>query len=239
MRLRKRMEHEGWDALRPHEMVELVLFHAVPRRDVSDVSRLLVDRFGTVGGVFGASKEQLLEVPGVTASMAEWIGLTSELIRAYRDLYYQKDICLSCYQEVVDFLESRRGMAQGARMWILYADFDFNLITFEDQWKSETWWDAANARKILTKAIGNGARYIYMVLWMGSEPLEMSEEDIVRLEFIATTMRAVELDLVDCLLAGDDGFFSMNLNGKMKRIRAESGCMELHERYGIEPDALP
>ena len=38
-RLRQRVEREGWDALRPHEMVELVLNRAVPRQNLSDVAR--------------------------------------------------------------------------------------------------------------------------------------------------------------------------------------------------------
>ena len=46
-RLRQRMEREGWDALRPHEMVELVLNHAVPRQNLSDLARALVERFGS------------------------------------------------------------------------------------------------------------------------------------------------------------------------------------------------
>ena len=69
-RLRRRMEREGWDALRPHEMVELVLYHAVPRQDLSDISRVLVDRFGSVGGVFRASREELLAVDGVTPTVS-------------------------------------------------------------------------------------------------------------------------------------------------------------------------
>ena len=38
-----RMELEGWDALKPHEMVELVLYHAVPRQDFSDAARALIE----------------------------------------------------------------------------------------------------------------------------------------------------------------------------------------------------
>ena len=41
------MEREGWDALKPHEMVELALYPAVPRQDLTDIARLLVDRFGS------------------------------------------------------------------------------------------------------------------------------------------------------------------------------------------------
>lgn len=238
-RLRQHMEREGWDALKPYEMLELVLFHAVPRQDLSDVARLLVDRFGSVGGVFSASREQLLAVPGVTERLAEWIGLTGGLVRAYYDLHAQRDIRLGCYQEAVDFLRPRLGDAGDAGQWAIYVDFDFNLITYSAFDRSRPWWDAANARRMLSEAIGNGARYVFLVRWMeAGEALELNAEEFSRLEAIAATLRAADLDLVDCLLAGDGEICSLNVQGRLENIRAESGCMELHERYSIQPDDL-
>ena len=234
-RLRRRMEREGWEALRPHEMVELVLFRAVPRQDVSDVSRLLVDRFGTVGGVFSASREQLLAVPGMTPNLAEWIGLTGELMRAYRDMQGRGVVRLSCCQELLAYVGSMVDQRGDARLWAIYSDFNFNMITYSDIRKGKSWWDAANVRRMVVDAIGNGARYVYMVIWTEDEPLPLEGEDIARLESIATVLRGVELDLVDCLIVGRENMLSMNAEGKMERIRSESGCMALHERY-VAPD---
>ena len=228
-RLRRRMEREGWDALKPYEMVELVLYHALPRQDVSDVARLLVDRFGSVGGVFAASPAQLRAVEGMTDRLAEWITLTGELMRAYRDLHAQDDIKLGCYQDVVRFLTPR--CPNGNGVWVLYADFDFNFITYTVLDAAVEWWDPANARRMMTEAIGNGARYVYLVLWTEDDVTEVGDGEVARLESIANTLRAADLDLVDCVLAGATGIRSMNVRGRMNAIRAESGCMELHERY--------
>lgn len=229
------MEREGWEALRPHEMVELILFRAVPRQDVSDVSRLLVDRFGSVGGVFGASREQLLAVEGVTDNIADWIVLTGELMRAYRNMHGTCVVHLECCQELQDYVRSRLGTVEDAGMWVIYADFNFNMITYSDIRGGGAWWSAANARRMVTEAIGNGARYVYMVLWRDEKPKLLEDEDASRLEAIAAVLRAVELDLVDCLIVGEGEMLSMNTHGRMKRIQADSGCFELHERYG-SPD---
>lgn len=231
-RLRLQMEREGWDSLKPYEMVELVLYHAVPRQNLNDVSRALVNWFGSVGGVFAASRAQLTEVPGVTAAMAEWIFLTGELMRAYYDIQGRPDIRLSCFQEVRDFLRGQRfGGGEPARMRAIYADFDFNLITFSDFDEDLEWWDAANVRRMLTDSIANGARYVYLALWVGNAASGMEREGVARLEAIAATLRAAGLDLVDCLLTDGTDIHSMNLRGEMNAIRAESGCMELYERY--------
>ena len=225
------MEREGWDALRPHEMVELVLFRAVPRQDVSDISRLLVDRFGTVGGVFGASREQLMAVPGMTENLAEWIGLTGKLMRAYRDVQGIGVVRLSCFRELLEFVSSRLDERGDAKLWAVYSDFNFNMITYSEVREGDMWWDAANVRRMVVDAIGNGARYVYMVVWAGDGPGAMDDMDIARLESIASVFRGVELDLVDCLVVKDGEVASMNASGRMEQIRAESGCMELHERY--------
>lgn len=231
--MRRRMEREGWDALKPYEMLELVLYHAVPRQDVSDVARLLVDRFGSVGGVFGASREQLMAVEGMTPSLAEWLCLTGELMRAYLDLHNQSDLRLSCYQEVQAFLLSRP--AANSCAWALYADFDFNFITYTELRGDKPWWDPANARRMLVEAVGNGARYVYLVLWTDRARLDLDDREDAALESIAHTLRAADLDLVDCVLARGRDIASMNVSGNMKAIRAESGCMALHERYAGSP----
>ena len=236
-RLRRRMERDGWDALKPYEMVELALYHAVPRQDLSDVARLLVDCFGGAGGVFAASRAQLLAVPGVTPALAEWIELTGELMRAYCDLRDGEDIRLRCCQDVMAFLAPRMDLLESAELWVLYADFCFNLITFTDISDGATWWDAANARRLLVEAIGNGARYVYLVLRREAASAGMTDAEAERLNAIAATLRAADLDLVDCLLVDGRHIFSMNVHGRMERIRAESGCLALHERYGANQDS--
>ena len=82
-RLRLRAEKDGLEALRPHEILELVLFYAVPRADVAEVARALVGAMGSPQAVFHAPRDALLAVPGVTRAMADWLMLTGEMIDAY------------------------------------------------------------------------------------------------------------------------------------------------------------
>ena len=181
-------------------MVELVLCHALPRQDISALSRLLVDRFGSVGGVFRATREQILSVPGATPGIAEWIVLTGELVSAYRQLHNVSDIRLDCYRQVMAFLEPLLDRKERSGLWVLYSDFNFNLITITDLQEGRAWWDAENARRMLMDAIGHDARYVYMVLWKDAPALGMDDVETARLDAIASVMCAAELDLVDCLL---------------------------------------
>lgn len=233
-RLRTRLEREGWDALRPYEMVEVVLCHAMPRQDLSAVSRLLVDRFGSVGGVFRASREELLAVPGTTPGMAEWIGLTHELMSAYRQLHNVSDIRLDSCRRVKAFLKPLLGQKQKSGLWVIYSDFEFNLITITDLQEAGVWWEAENIRRMVMDAIGHDARFVYMVLYKDQPAQGMDDVEIARLDAIATMLYAADLDLVDCLLVNSEETYSMRENGRMNDFRNNENGNRLRETYGME-----
>ena len=234
-RLRQRMERDGWDALRPHEMVELVLNYAVPRQNLSDIARALVDRFGSVGGVFSADEAQLMAVEGMTPSLAEWIGITGEVMRAYYDLHAESDIRMSCYQEVLEFLKPRLAGANAPGLWAVYADFDFNLITYTDYGDIRDCWGADTAREIMVEAISNGARYVYLIRLAGDPTPDMKEDELARMEAIAATLRAADVDLVDCVLAGGAEIRSLRLQGRLKVDKGDARQLALHESYARPP----
>ena len=63
-RLRKRFLRAGGDALADYELLELLLFMALPRRDAKPLAKRLIKRFGAFSDVIGASVKQLREVDG-------------------------------------------------------------------------------------------------------------------------------------------------------------------------------
>ncbi|OYV54406.1 MAG: hypothetical protein B7Z71_13670, partial [Acidocella sp. 21-58-7] len=64
-RLRARLISAGPEALADHEMIEIVLFLAIPRRDTKQIARLLIGRFGSFANVISASVPDLLAVEGI------------------------------------------------------------------------------------------------------------------------------------------------------------------------------
>ena len=233
-RLRQRLEREGWDALKPYEMVEIVLCHAMPRQDMSAVSRLLVDRFETVGGVFRASREELLSVSGVTPGMAEWILRTGALITAYRQLHNVSDIRLDSYKRVRAFLTPMLSEMPQTGMRVMYSDFNYNLIAIIDLQEAGVWWEAENVRHMMTDAIGHDARYVYIVLWKERPGQGMDDVERERLNTIATVLCAAELDMVDCLLVNGEEIYSMRVQGQMNSTRITAAAVALRETYGRE-----
>src|ERR1700754_1092427 len=74
-RMRQRLLTAGPDALADHEMLEMILFIALPRRDTKPIARSLLIRFGALGAVIGAPVPELLAIEGLGEAGAAAIKL--------------------------------------------------------------------------------------------------------------------------------------------------------------------
>ncbi len=69
-RMRQRFVQTGFDGFSPHQIIEMLLFYAVPRADTNLIAHRLIDRFGSVAEVFDADISELREVKGVSENAA-------------------------------------------------------------------------------------------------------------------------------------------------------------------------
>ena len=82
-RMKERFLASGLDGFSDHEVFELILFYAIPRRDVNELSHRLVETFGSYRGVFDAEFEDLCAVEGIGENAATLIKLMAESFRRY------------------------------------------------------------------------------------------------------------------------------------------------------------
>lgn len=82
-RLKERFLKEGLDSFNTHEVVELMLYYAIPQRDVNETAHLLVERFGSLSGILEADIDDLTEVDGVGAHAATMFKLICAVTRRY------------------------------------------------------------------------------------------------------------------------------------------------------------
>ncbi|MBQ7374141.1 MAG: RadC family protein [Clostridia bacterium] len=78
-RLRDRFAQSP-DSLNKHELLELLLFYAIPRKNVNPLAHTLIDKFGTINGVLSASAEDLKAVEGVGESTASFLTTVGKFI---------------------------------------------------------------------------------------------------------------------------------------------------------------
>ena len=82
-RMRKKFLLNGFDNFEDHEILEFILFYAIPRKDTNEIAHLLIEKFGSIDTILDAPINLLKEVSGIGESAAIFIKMISSLARTY------------------------------------------------------------------------------------------------------------------------------------------------------------
>ncbi len=82
-RLKKRFLTEGLEHFEPHNILELLLFYAIPQKDTNELAHTLINHFGSLSKVLDASFDELIAVPGIKEHSATLIKMIPALSREY------------------------------------------------------------------------------------------------------------------------------------------------------------
>jgi DNA repair protein RadC len=132
-RMRQRLLKAGPDALADHEMLEMILFIALPRRDTKPIARELLTRFRSFGGVVGAPEIELRGVEGVGEAGAAAIKLVqaAALRMMRRDLEVRP--VLATWDRLTDYLMAVMGEERTEQFRVLFLDGRNKLLADEIQ----------------------------------------------------------------------------------------------------------
>lgn len=83
-RMKARFAQTGFDGMATHEMLELLLYYAIPQGDTNPIAHRLVNEFGSLSGVLDASVEDLMQVEGIGPHAATLISMLPKMFRAYQ-----------------------------------------------------------------------------------------------------------------------------------------------------------
>ncbi len=92
------------DSLNKHELLELLLFYAIPRKNVNPLAHLLLDKFGSINGVLSASANELLSVDGMGESTSAFITTLSKILDVVSEEEMQEGLKLFNLENVKKYL---------------------------------------------------------------------------------------------------------------------------------------
>src|ERR1700722_7004335 len=102
-RLRGRLRDAGPEAIADYELVELVLFRAIPRRDVKPLAKALIARFGSFAEAVAASPQRLAEIEGMTAGAIGEFEIVEASAKRFAKGAAKKRLPIGSWSEVLDY----------------------------------------------------------------------------------------------------------------------------------------
>lgn len=208
-RLRERFRDQGEAALADYELLELYLFRLLPRRDTKPIAKALLERFGTIGGVFGASAALLQEVDGIGEAVALDLKLFAALsTRALKREIRGKQV-LSSWAALIDYCHAVMAYEPVEHFRIIFLDKRNSLIADEVQGRGTVDHTPVYPREVVKRALELSATAIILVHNHPSVDPTPSKADIDMTKTIIDTARPLGISVYDHVIIGKDGHASL------------------------------
>ena len=201
-RLRERFMAGGADALPDYELLELVLFRAIPRRDVKPLARALLDTFGDFNLVVSAAPERLAQIDGVgEAVIVELKVVEAAAHRLARSRILERP-AISSWSALLDYCHTTMAHQEKEQFRVLYLNRKNTLIA--DELRADGTVDQIQVypREIVKRALDLNASAIILVHNHPSGDPTPSNEDIAMTACIQAAADALSIILHDHVIIG-------------------------------------
>ncbi|HEX9168656.1 MAG TPA: DNA repair protein RadC [Roseiarcus sp.] len=208
-RLRSRLREAGPGALADYELLELILFRAIPRRDVKPLAKALIARFGSFAEAIAAEPQRLAEVEGMSAGAVAEFKIVEAAAQRFARGAVKKRLPMGSWSEVIDYC--RMSMAfEGREIFrVLFLDRKNGLIADEVQGSGTVDHTPVYPREVMRRALELSATAIVLVHNHPSGDPTPSTQDVkMTLEIIAVA-KTLGVAVHDHIIVGRDGHASL------------------------------
>lgn len=225
--MRERYAAQGLGGFAQHEALELILFFAIPQKNVNPLAHALIDRFGSFYGVLHASRAQLLQVEGVGEYAATLLTLFAEAPRAAELTRLGRRVKLTTRRAAVDYCAR---LLAGEKREMFYA------ICLNGQ--METLGDVliargslsdvpAYPRVVMDAVLTHNAHGVLLCHNHPGGAVAPSQADLDATATLSRLLREVEVALVDHIIVAEGEALSMVRNGFIRQSATDGG-VETH-----------
>lgn len=201
-RLRERFQRAGLAGFSEHETVELLLTLCIPRRDVKEPARTLIQRFGSLKGVLDAPTEKLREIEGIGEVTPVALRIVKAILTRYLQQAAEEQPCLDNVDALIALFRARLGELPYEVFEVALLNKRYQLLPDGIQRMSTGLPDRTQVypRQIMQTALARHATWVVLAHNHPSGQLEASSEDRRLTSHIETAGKAVGVGVLDHLI---------------------------------------
>ena len=218
-RLKRRFLSEGLDSFEDHNILELLLFYALPRSDTNEIAHRLLEQFKSLSGVFDAPLEELCKIKGISEHSATLIKLIPRLTSAYHT-DKSKDIkIISSTNAAGKFFVPRFYGKQNEEVHVMLLDDKKKVIKCEKVVEGTVNSTPITVKKVVAMAVNSNATGVILAHNHPGGIALPSKSDLRATEKIYRALELINIQLCDHIIVADDDFVSLADSGNFERFR--------------------
>lgn len=212
-RMKKRFLEQGLDVFDDHQVLELLLFYSMPRKDVNPLAHELLDTFGSLEAVFEAPEEELKKVSGIGESAVTLLRLVPEVSRRYLIDKNSFDNVLDSSERVGAYLVPRFMYERDEVVFVVCLDAKCKVLACKALFRGAADCAEISIRKIAELALAKNASSIILSHNHISGIALPSIEDEMTTKRIKATLKEMGIALIDHVIVAGDDYISMADSG--------------------------
>ncbi len=202
-RMRSRYLANGFEGFQDHEILELLLFYALPRRDTNKIAHELIIRFHSLSGVFDADINDLKQVEGVAEGAAVFLKMMPDVFKAYEMSKVDNRKCFYRSKELKTYLKNLYINEVVEKVYVICLDTKDRVICAEPIQRGTTREVIFEPRDVVEAAIRNRSDTIIIVHNHPDGNELPSNEDIYTTDYLKTALRGLKIELRDHYIVGN------------------------------------
>ena len=207
-RLRTRFREAGSDAISEYELLELVLFRAIPQRDVKPLAKELIAKFGSFAEVVAAPRTRLKELKGLGDAAVDELKIVHAAASRLARGKVQKRPLLSSWSSVLDYCRTTMAFAEKEQFRLLFLDKRNQLIADEIQQTGTVDHTPVYPREVVKRALELSATAIILVHNHPSGDPTPSRADVQMTQAIVDVAKPLGISVHDHIIVGKEGHAS-------------------------------
>lgn len=208
-RLKNKFLEYGLDSFDDHNVLELLLFYALPRQDTNPLAHALLDNFGSLDAVLEAPREELLKVPGIGENTATLLKLIPAVSRRYAMSKNEMGNILDSTQKAGEYLTARYLYERDEVVCVICLDAKRRVLCCKALFRGDVNSADVSIRKIAELAIVKNASAIILAHNHTSGIALPSREDEQTTRRVKMALEAMNITLLDHIIVADDDYVSM------------------------------
>ncbi|TVQ55791.1 MAG: JAB domain-containing protein [Rhodobacteraceae bacterium] len=212
-RLRDRFLAGGAEAMPDYELLELILFRAIPRKDVKPLAKALLAEFGDFNAVISAPRPRLERFPGLGAAAAAELKIVEAAAHRLARVRVLRKPALSSWSALMDYCRATMAHDAVERFHLLFLDRKNVLIADEMQARGTVDAVMVYPREVAKRALELNASAVIMAHNHPSGDPTPSRADVEMTRKVKAALAAVGVVLHDHVVIGKDSEASLHALG--------------------------
>ncbi len=209
-RMKSRYAKEGLDSFAPHEVLELLLYYAIPRKDINELCHRLIEHFGSVGNVFDADIEDLKQIDGISENAAVLLNLIPSLSRIYNVSKWDRSTALLSTKSIGEYAVSMFVGKKNEEFGIICLDSNRRIHYSGIIIKGTVNQTEAYPRTVVSEVLKRNAVNVVLTHNHPSGSLIPSYSDRVATKNIVVALESIGIHVIDHIIVAGNQFNSMS-----------------------------